>query len=83
MTKLFVYGVNSSCPKDLIEDEFGRCGKVTDVYITGKGNKAQHFFFNNIYNIIFNLVLFTCFINYFCTIFGCLVLIVYNHFAGS
>ena len=37
MTKLFVYGVNSRCPKDLLEDEFGRCGKVEDVYITGKG----------------------------------------------
>jgi len=37
MTKLFVYGVHSSCPKDLLEEEFGRCGEVTDVYITGKG----------------------------------------------
>lgn len=37
MTKLFVYGVNSRCPKDLLEDEFSRCGKVEDVYITGKG----------------------------------------------
>jgi len=37
MTKLFVYGVNSRCPKDLLEDEFGRCGKVEDIYITGKG----------------------------------------------
>ena len=37
MTKLFVYGVNSRCPKDLLEEEFGRCGKVDDVYITGKG----------------------------------------------
>jgi len=37
MTKLFVYGVNSRCPRDLLEDEFGRCGKVEDVYITGKG----------------------------------------------
>ena len=42
MTKLFVYGVNSRCPKDLIEDEFGRCGKVEDVYITGKGNISLH-----------------------------------------
>ena len=50
MTKLFVYGVNSSCPKDLIEDEFSRCGKVTDIYITGKGNKAQVSVFNNKYN---------------------------------
>ena len=37
MTKLFVYGVHSSCPKDLVEDEFSKCGKVEDVYITGKG----------------------------------------------
>lgn len=37
MTKLFVYGVNSRCPKDLVEEEFGRCGEVTDVYITSKG----------------------------------------------
>jgi len=37
MTKLFVYGVHSSCPKDLLEEEFGRCGNVTDVYITQKG----------------------------------------------
>ena len=37
MTKLFVYGVNSRCPKDLLEDEFGKCGKVEDIYITGKG----------------------------------------------
>ena len=37
MSKLFVYGVHSSCPKDLLEEEFGRCGNVTDVYITQKG----------------------------------------------
>ena len=37
MTKLFVYGVNARCPKDILEDEFGRCGKVDDVYITEKG----------------------------------------------
>ena len=37
MTKLFVYGVHSSCPKSLLEEEFSTCGEVTDVYITGKG----------------------------------------------
>jgi RNA recognition motif-containing protein len=36
-TKLFVYGVHNSCPKTLLEDEFGRSGKVEDVYITEKG----------------------------------------------
>ena len=37
MTKLFVYGVNSNCPKDILEDEFAQCGEVTDCFITGKG----------------------------------------------
>ena len=37
MTKLFVYGVSSHCPKDLLEEEFSRCGDVDDVFITGKG----------------------------------------------
>jgi len=37
MTKLFVYGVNSRCPKGVLEDEFGRFGDVTDVHITEKG----------------------------------------------
>ena len=37
MTKLFVYGVNANCPKDLIEDEFSKFGDVTDCFITGKG----------------------------------------------
>ena len=37
MTKLFVYGVNAKCPKDLLEDEFSKCGDVTDCFITGKG----------------------------------------------
>jgi len=36
-TKLFVYGVNARCPRDLIENEFGACGAVEDVYNTGKG----------------------------------------------
>ena len=37
MTKLFVYGVNQNCPKDILEDEFSKCGRVDDVYITRKG----------------------------------------------
>ena len=50
MTKLFVYGVNARCPKDILEDEFSRCGKVDDVYITEKGKikkqtcKEENFF---------------------------------------
>lgn len=37
MAKLFVYGVNRNCPKSVLEDEFGKCGQVEDVYITEKG----------------------------------------------
>jgi len=37
MAKLFVYGVNARCPRDILEGEFARCGEVTDVYITEKG----------------------------------------------
>ena len=37
MAKLFVYGVNAQCPRNVLEDEFARCGDVTDVYITEKG----------------------------------------------
>jgi len=37
MAKLFVYGVNAQCPRNVLEDEFARCGEVTDVYITEKG----------------------------------------------
>jgi len=37
MAKLFVYGVNARCPRDVLEGEFARCGDVTDVYITEKG----------------------------------------------
>ena len=37
MSKLFVYGVNPRCPREELEDKFGRCGEVTDVYITEKG----------------------------------------------
>ena len=36
-TKLFVYGVNRSCPKDILEDKFAKIGAVSDVYITEKG----------------------------------------------
>jgi RNA recognition motif-containing protein len=36
-TKLFVYGVNRSCPKDLLEEKFSKHGAVSDVYITEKG----------------------------------------------
>merc|ERR1712038_408299 len=35
--KLFVYGVSSSCPKDLLESEFGKCGRVNDIFNSGKG----------------------------------------------
>merc|ERR1719346_368295 len=37
MAKLFVYGVNRRCPREELENEFSRCGEVTDVYITEKG----------------------------------------------
>ena len=43
MSKLFVYGVNSNCPRETLEAEFARCGEVTDVYITEKGY-VKHFF---------------------------------------
>jgi len=35
--KLFVYGVSASCPKGILEKEFQRYGRVSDVFITGKG----------------------------------------------
>ena len=35
--RLFVYGISASCPRDLLEDKFGKCGRVNDVYNTGKG----------------------------------------------
>jgi len=37
MTKLFVYGIDQDCPRDKLEDTFGKYGEVTDVYNTGKG----------------------------------------------
>ena len=35
--KLFVYGVRSSCPRDLLEREFSKSGHVSDIFNTGKG----------------------------------------------
>merc|ERR1711978_48020 len=35
--KLFVYGISASCPRDLLEDKFGKFGRVNDVFNTGKG----------------------------------------------
>merc|ERR1712156_299608 len=35
--KLFVYGINANCPRDLLEDTFEKCGKVNDIFNTGKG----------------------------------------------
>jgi len=35
--KLFVYGISASCPRDILEDKFGKCGRVNDVFNTGKG----------------------------------------------
>ena len=35
--RLFVYGVNKNCPREVLEYEFGQCGDVTDVYNNGKG----------------------------------------------
>ena len=35
--KLFVYGVRSSCPRDLLEREFSKSGQVSDIFNTGKG----------------------------------------------
>ena len=46
MAKLFVYGVNARCPRDILEGEFARCGEVTDVYITEKGY-VKYFFSKN------------------------------------
>ena len=35
--KVFCYGISANCPRDLMESKFGKFGKVTDVYNTGKG----------------------------------------------
>ena len=37
MSKLFVYGVNAQCPREILEDEFSKHGEVIDVYNTQKG----------------------------------------------
>ena len=36
-TKLFVYGINTNTPNQLIEDTFRTCGEVTSAQNTGKG----------------------------------------------
>ncbi|XP_040577355.1 RNA-binding protein 3 [Lepeophtheirus salmonis] len=36
-TKLFVHGVRDTCPRSVLEDEFGKIGPVADVHITEKG----------------------------------------------
>ena len=46
MAKLFVYGVNARCPRDVLEGEFARCGEVTDVYITEKVRLFSPLLFN-------------------------------------
>jgi len=35
--RLFVYGISENVQRDEMEDEFSRCGTVTDAYNTGKG----------------------------------------------
>ncbi len=35
--KLFVYGVNRNCPREVLEETFGKVGQVEDVHITDKG----------------------------------------------
>ncbi len=36
-SKLFVYGVNRNCPPNVLEETFGKHGRVDDVHITDKG----------------------------------------------
>ncbi len=36
-SKLFVYGVNRNCPREVLEEAFGKHGRVDDVHITDKG----------------------------------------------
>ena len=36
-TELFVYGINTNTPNQLIEDTFRTCGEVTSARTTGKG----------------------------------------------
>ena len=75
MTKLFVYGVNSRCPRDLLEDEFGRCGKVEDVYITGKGK-----YFSTLRYTFSKKILLICTLPHL--VWLNVLLIKYIHFAG-
>ena len=35
--KVFCYGISANCPRDLVESKFGKFGRVSDVYNTGKG----------------------------------------------
>ena len=35
--KIFCYGISANCPRDLMESKFGKFGRVSDVYNTGKG----------------------------------------------
>jgi len=35
--KLFVYGVDENLPNGELQSEFEKCGRVVDVYNTGKG----------------------------------------------
>ena len=35
--KLFVYGVNRNCPREVLEEPFSKFGQVEDVHITDKG----------------------------------------------
>ena len=35
--KLFCYGISANCPRDVMESKFGKFGRVSDVYNTGKG----------------------------------------------
>jgi len=36
-TKLFVYGISASCPRDVMEDKFEKFGPVKEVFNSGKG----------------------------------------------
>ena len=36
MSKLYVHGVSGDCPEEVLASAFGSCGKVDDVYNTGK-----------------------------------------------
>ena len=36
-TKIFVYGISADCPRDVMEDKFGKFGTVKEVFNSGKG----------------------------------------------